>query len=320
MSAGFVVRRGGLQCTVQDSGRVGYQSSGIASSGALDQRSLAIANILVGNAEGEAGLEACLLGPELEIEVGNILAIAGADLAPRLNGTEVPQYESFAVQPGDILSFGAAVSGCRAYIAFAGGLDLPLVMGSKSTNLKCGLGGLEGRSLKAGDRIGFGSPMAPLAPEGRRRAQREDFSFPIATLRVVEGPQDERFTAAGLRTFYGAEYALSERSDRMGCLLEGPAVEAKSATDIVSDGVPLGAVQIPSEGKPIVMLADRQTTGGYAKIATVIGADIPLLAQRRPGEKVAFRRVSLAAARRAALVDIAQRAALRRKIERSLER
>jgi allophanate hydrolase subunit 2 len=131
----------------------------------------------------------------------------------------------------------------------------------------------------------------------------------------VAGPQDEYFTQHGIEAFYGAEYRLTERSDRMGCVLEGPVVEARGKTDIVSDGIPLGAIQITSGGRPIVMLADRQTTGGYAKIATVISADIPLLAQRRPGEKVAFKKVSIEAARRAALNDIAQRAALRRKLE-----
>jgi biotin-dependent carboxylase-like uncharacterized protein len=255
------------------------------------------------------------VGPELEIEVGNVLAIAGADMEPKRNGEAVPQYAAFAVEPGDVLAFGAAVSGCRAYIAFAGGLDLPIVMGSRSTNLKCGLGGLEGRALKAGDSIGFRVPLAPLDPDPRRRDSREDFSAPLAALRVVAGPQDEYFTQHGIEAFYGAEYRLTERSDRMGCVLEGPVVEARGKTDIVSDGIPLGAIQITSGGRPIVMLADRQTTGGYAKIATVISADIPLLAQRRPGEKVAFKKVSIEAARRAALNDIAQRAALRRKLE-----
>jgi biotin-dependent carboxylase-like uncharacterized protein len=316
MSSGFRVVKAGLQCSAQDSGRIGYQSYGIATSGALDLRSLAIANILVGNPEGEAALEACLAGPELEIEVGNVMAIAGADIEPKLNGEAVPQYAAFAVNPGDILSLGAAVTGCRAYLSFAGGLDLPLVMGSRSTNLKCGLGGFEGRALQAGDRIGFRSPIAPLDPDPRRRARKEDFSGRVATLRVVAGPQDEFFTQAGIDTFYGAEYCLTERSDRMGCALEGPIVQAKGKTDIVSDGITLGAIQIPSQGKPIVMLADRQTTGGYAKIATVIGADIPLLAQRRPGEKVAFKRVSLGQARRAAFAEFTQRADLRRNIER----
>jgi biotin-dependent carboxylase-like uncharacterized protein len=316
MSSGFRVVKAGLQCSAQDSGRIGYQSYGITTSGALDLRSLAIANILVGNPEGEAALETCLAGPELEIEAGNVMAIAGADMEPKLNGETVPQYAAFAVNPGDILSLGAAVMGCRAYLAFAGGLDLPLVMGSRSTNLKCCLGGFEGRALKAGDRIGFRSPIAPLAPDPRRRARTEDFSGRVATLRVVAGPQDEFFTQIGIDTFYGAEYCMTERSDRMGCVLEGPSVETRGKTDIVSDGIPLGAIQIPSQGKPIVMLADRQTTGGYAKIATVIGADIPLLAQRRPGEKVAFKRVSLGQARRAAFAEFTQRADLRRNIER----
>jgi biotin-dependent carboxylase uncharacterized domain len=311
---GIVVRRPGLVCTVQDSGRIGFQSSGVAPSGALDLRSLAIANILVGNPAREAGLEMSLLGPELAIATGNVFAVAGADMDARLNGRPLPRCAAFAAQRGDILSFGATRSGCRAYLAAAGGFDLPLVMGSKSTNLKCGIGGFEGRALKAGDELFFAAPAAPLDPAPRSRVEPEDFASDIVELRVIPGPQDEYFTEAGIATFYGSTYILSDRSDRMGCVLEGPAVEAIAKTDIVSDGIALGSVQIPSEGKPIVMLADRQTTGGYAKIATVISADIGKLAQRRPGDKLRFRRASLGEARRAALRDIAEHAALGRGI------
>lgn len=311
---GLVVRGPGLLCTVQDSGRIGYQSSGIAASGALDLRSLAIANILVGNAPGEAALEMSLLGGEFEVATGNLFAIAGADMGAGLNGEPLPLCSAFAAEPGDVIGFGAARSGCRAYLAAAGGFDLPLVMGSKSANLKCGIGGLDGRALRAGDSLAFASPVAPLDPIPRRKAEPEDFGAGIIELRVVAGPQDEAFGVAALAKFYGSVYAVGERSDRMGCLLEGPAVEAEAGTDIVSDGIALGSVQIPADGKPIVMLADRQTTGGYAKIATVISSDIPLLAQRRPGDRLRFRRVSLAEARRAALGEMAGLGALERAI------
>jgi biotin-dependent carboxylase-like uncharacterized protein len=242
-----------------------------------------------------------LAGAQLEIAAGNIVAIAGANMEPKLNGQPSPMYRAFAVNPGDILSFGSATSGCRAYLAVAGGFDLPLVMGAKSTNLSCHLGGLEGRALKAGDALKFASPMAPFDPDEGSFLPPEDFSSPLTTLRVIPGPQEEYFTKKGLETFYGSEYRVGNRSDRMGSVLEGPSVEAKSKTDIISDGIPLGAVQVPSGGKPIVMLADRQTTGGYAKIACVIHADIRLLAQRRPGDRIAFRKISLGAARRAYL-------------------
>jgi biotin-dependent carboxylase-like uncharacterized protein len=298
---GFVVRSPGLLSSVQGSGRIGYQRSGLAEGGALDPVSLAIANGLVGNEPGEAGIEMTLSGAEFEFSCGNIVAVAGADMEPRLNGAPAPMYEAFAVNPGDLLSFGSAVSGCRAYLALAGGIDLPLVMGSKSTNLSCGIGGFEGRALKAGDELGFSSPLAPFMPEPPRLAPPEDFSSPLTILRVIPGPQADRFTKRGLDAFYGEEYRVGSRSDRMGSVLEGAMVEAKSKTDIVSDGIALGAVQIPSGGKPIVMLADRQTTGGYAKIACVIDADIRLLAQRKSGDRIAFRKTSLAAARRACL-------------------
>jgi antagonist of KipI len=316
---GFLVRSPGLLASVQGSGRPGFLRSGIAEGGALDLKSLAIANLLAGNAPGEAGLEMTLAGAELEFTLGNVVAIAGADMEPRLNGEAAPMYRSFAVQPGDVLAFGPARSGCRAYLAFAGGLELPLVMGSKSTNLNCGIGGYRGRGLKAGDFLRFAAPLAPLRiavrrVEGRRIAPAEGFGSPVAVLRVIPGPQAESFTEAGLEAFYGGEYAVTARSDRMGSVLEGPAVGAKGPTDIVSDGIPLGGVQVPSGGQPIAMLADRQTTGGYAKIAVVIDADLGTLAQRRPGDRVAFSRVSLGVAQRASRREAAALAALARRL------
>lgn len=306
---GFIVRNAGLLATVQDLGRVGHQSSGIAASGALDGRSLSIANILVGNKRGEAGLELTLLGSTLEFTAAAVVALTGADMGATINGAPAPRYAAFPVKPGDVLALGPAVSGCRAYLAFAGGLDLPEALGSKSTNLKCGIGGFRGRALKDGDELAFAAPVPALPNLEKRRVPPEDFSGAEIALRAVPGPQDGFFGRDALAAFFGRSYLVTARSDRMGCGLEGEPLPALAKTDIVSDGMPLGAVQIASDGKPIVMLADRQTVGGYAKIAVVASADIPLLAQRKPGDAVRFVKISVGTAQR-----------LYRREQRALER
>jgi biotin-dependent carboxylase-like uncharacterized protein len=306
---GFIVRNAGLLATVQDLGRVGHQSSGIAASGALDGRSLSIANVLVGNRRGEAGLELTLLGATLQFTAENVVALTGADMGATLDGAPAPRYAAFPVRPGDVLALGPAVSGCRAYLAFAGGLDLPEALGSKSTNLKCGIGGFRGRALKDGDALAFAAPVPALPDLEKRRVPPEDFSGTEAALRAVPGPQDGFFGPETLAAFFGRTYLVTARSDRMGCVMEGEPLPALAKTDIVSDGMPLGAVQVASDGKPIVMLADRQTVGGYAKIAVVASADIPLLAQRKPGDAVRFVKISVGAAQR-----------LYRRDQRALER
>lgn len=285
--------RPGLLTTIQDLGRTGFQKFGVSPSGAMDRRALSVANLLVGNAAGEAGLEMTLTGAEMEFTVPNVVAVTGGNFAPVLNGASVPLCAAFPVKAGDTLSFGAAQSGCRCYAAFAGGLNVPVVMGSKSTNLKCGIGGFEGRKLKAGDEIGFSAPAAYLPDLGRRFLDYREPKEKEATLRVVLGPQDDCFTEAGLRTFLESTYTVTNRSDRMGCALDGPKVEYRTKADIISDGIPFGAVQIPSGGKPILMLSDRQTTGGYAKIATVLSTDLPLFVQRKAGDKIHFEKISM---------------------------
>ena len=294
---GIEVLGAGLLTTVQDAGRIGYQKLGIAPSGALDLTAMRTANILVGNPPDEAVLELTFLGPELRFTAPGIVAVTGGDLQAALNGAPVKRYAALAVKTGDVLKFGAAKDGCRACLAFAGGLELPAVMGSKSTNLKCGFGGFRGRRLQSGDVIAFAAPKTGLPFFPLRELTPPKFGNEAA-LRVVLGPQDDAFTERGLRTFFGEPYRVTNRFDRMGCALEGPAVEYRDKADIISDGIPAGAVQVPSGGKPIVMLADRQTTGGYAKIGAVIAADLPLLAQRRPGDTVRFLRISVSAAQR----------------------
>lgn len=307
----------GLLSTIQDMGRIGYQESGFSTSGALDKKALQIANILVDNPIQEAGIEMTLMGATMEFQADNVIAITGGDFLPMVNQVSIPMYTAISLKKGDILSFGFAKSGCRAYIAFAGGLDIPRILGSKSTNLKCSVGGFYGRGLKAEDEILFLAPLSALQGlSGRTLSSqigkesknkflqellgRESFLLSDINdnqeekiLRVVLGPQENYFTEKGLNTFFGETYILSNESDRMGCKLEGPEIEYKSTVDIISDGIPFGGIQISSNGKPIIMLADRQTTGGYAKIGTIISTDIPLLAQRKPGDKIRFELITL---------------------------
>jgi len=298
----------GLLTTVQDLGRVGYQQFGVPVSGVMDPRAAAIANILTGSDEGEAVLECTMLGPRLRFAAANCIAVTGGDLGPTLDGRPIPSYAAVGVEAGQVLGFTGPKTGCRAFIAFAGGLDIPRVMGSRSTYLRAGIGGLEGRKLAKGDVIGFRRPRTELRSMGARRLSPEFVTRDVYTLRVVMGPQDGAFTRRGIDAFLSGTYAVTPAFDRMGCRLEGPPVEHRESGDIISDGIAFGAVQIPSAGQPIIMLADRQTVGGYTKIAHVISADFRLLSQLKAGDRARFRKVSIEEAQEALL---AQRAALR---------
>lgn len=279
--------------TIQDGGRFGYMSTGFGSGGAMDLRAMRIANILVGNNENDGVIEMTMLGLSAEFTCPSVIALTGADMQPYLNDEEEPLalYCAHQVRKGDVLKMGAALKGMRGYLAVAGGFDLPYVMGSLSTNLKCGLGGFQGRKLQAGDIIPLRQELT-LSMLGARRTKAENDYQKSVTVRVVLGPQEDYFTDRGIATFLGSDYTVSGQSDRMGVRLEGSKIENKNGVDIISDGIATGAVQIPASGTPIIMMADRQTTGGYAKIATVISTDLKLLAQAAPGTKVRFRTVS----------------------------
>jgi biotin-dependent carboxylase-like uncharacterized protein len=297
--------------TVQDLGRHGYLAAGFCPSGVLDAPAVRVANALLGNPEGAAVLEMTLSGVTGRFVEAATFALVGADMPLSLNGQAVPAYTAVAARAGDTLACGFARTGCRGYLAFAGGIDVPLVMGSRSTHLKCGMGGLAGRKLQRGDVLPLGTPGAGAAA-GRCVPPPAALGSPIR-LRVTDGPQKDRFAPEALAAFLGAEYIVSPQSDRMGVRLEGPAVESLRGTDILSDGIPLGAVQIPDSGKPILLLADRQTIGGYAKPFVVIGPDLPRLAQARPGDAVRFEAVTVAEAeRRARRAEKALRALVRR--------
>jgi biotin-dependent carboxylase-like uncharacterized protein len=287
---------GGLLTTVQDLGRAGYERYGMPVAGAMDTFALRVANRLVGNLPDAAALEITLAGPRLQVTEKCLIAAAGADLGLRVNGWDLPPWMAVFVRRGWVIEFVGRRSGCRAVLAVAGGIDVPPVMGSRSTYLSGGFGGFEGRKLLRADLVSIGRVSFHL-PEraGRTFPQRFIPGYSDAPqIRVVLGPQDDYFTAEGIATFLSSEYAVSSASDRMGCRLQGPKIIHKSETGIISDGIPLGAVQVPPDGQPIVMMADRQTTGGYPKIATVIGADMPMLAQCVPGQSaVRFKAISV---------------------------
>ena len=305
---GIKVLNPGVLTTVQDLGRIGYQQFGVSVSGVMDPRAASIANILVDNEENEAVLECTMLGPQLLFDQANVIAITGGNLSPTIDGKPVDSYRALKVAAGQTLRFGAPKAGCRAYIAFAGGLDIPVVMGSRSTNMKAKIGGLNGRKLEKEDTIGFRDPKETIKNFDNRRMAPEFVPRPEYTVRVILGPQDDMFTDAGIKTFLSETYNVTQEFDRMGCRLDGPIIEHKNGGDIISDGIAFGAIQVPSAGKPIIMLADRQTTGGYTKIATVISADFRILAQLKAGDKIRFEKVSIAAAEEAL---IAQRAAFK---------
>ncbi|MBQ9611776.1 MAG: biotin-dependent carboxyltransferase family protein [Lachnospiraceae bacterium] len=302
---GIRVIKGGMLTTVQDLGRYGYQSQGFSVAGVMDRRAFKIANLLLDNPENEAVLEITLIGPTLEFTSATIIAITGGDFGPTINGEPAPMYTALYMKKGDILKFGSARTGTRGYIAFSSYLDIPVVMGSRCTNLKSRIGGFKGRKLREGDYIGFRIKRRYLPFFLSRHLPQEDFSSDEAQLRVVMGPQDDRFSRQGIETFLSEQYTVTSDFDRMGCRLEGPFIASAGASaDIISDGIAYGAIQVPSHGKPIILLSDRQTTGGYAKIAAVISVDIPKLVQRKTDHKITFTAVSIEEAQRLFIQEI----------------
>ena len=285
----------GLLTTVQDKGRYGYQRFGVPVSGAMDVFALRAANTLVGNDDGAAALEMTVLAPRVRFLADTWIAVAGADLSAVMDGDPLPVWQTVKVSTGSILSFHGSRDGMRAYLAVAGGIDVPVVMGSRSTYVPGAIGGLEGRMLRAGDVLyTLASEPAVGFVERRLPEHLEPPSYGHEhEIRVVLGPQDRAFTSDGIATFLGPGYSVSMDSDRMGSRMEGPPIEHASGPDIVSDGTPLGAVQVPGDGRPMVLLADRGTTGGYAKIATVIGPDISGLAHAMPGDTLTFKSVTV---------------------------
>ncbi|MHB8798977.1 MAG: 5-oxoprolinase subunit C family protein [Thermoanaerobaculia bacterium] len=286
----------GLLTTVQDLGRPGLGSLGVPAGGAADAHALRLGNLLLGNEEGAAALEATLVGPELLFAATAVVVLAGAPFGAQLDGAPLPAWEAVSVPAGGRLAVGRALSGARGYVCVRGGLDVPSVLGSRATDVATGFGGLDGRPLRAGDRLFVG------AARGEPRGQRIDaaaarWSGPRRRLRVTPGPQDDWFGKDALAAFASRSFRVSASSSRTGVRLEGEPLAAPSRS-LVTEGVVAGAVQIPPAGLPIVLLVEHPSTGGYPKIGSVISADLSALAQLRPGEEVRFAPVSFEEARR----------------------
>ena len=294
----FEVMAPGVLSSVQDLGRFGFARFGVAPSGALDSFALRTANLLVGNPEGAAAVETTLMGLRLRVLTPVVVAVTGGDLQPRHDREPLPMWAALELLAGEILSFNGPRTGLRACIAVAGGLRAPLVMGSRATNLSSGFGGLEGRPLRRGDILQAEAPPAPGALSGR--AAEPDWVPDWATpwrVRVLWGPQEDDFSAEARSAFTAEDFTVSSDSDRTGLRLQGPklACRAGVAESIVSEGVLTGAIQVPPDGQPIIILGET-VTGGYRKIATVISADLPLLGQIKPGDAVRFEAVTMDAA------------------------
>ena len=315
--------RPGLLTTVQDLGRPGYRHAGVPLSGALDAPALRLANLLVGNAPGEAGLEITLAGPTLRFEAPHLLALAGADLSATLDGQPVLLHRPVAVQAGTVLAFGAARAGCRAYLALAGGLGLPPVLGSCATLVRARLGGLHGRALLAGDALPAPGPSGLGAALRAKLALGFQGSSHVAApwlpapawrpalaaepvLRALPGPEYAEFAPESWQAFWQQPFVVTPAADRMGYRLAGPPLVRPTGAELLSSAVAPGTVQVPPGGQPIVLLADCQTTGGYPRLAHVIAADLGRLAQARPGTPLRFQQVSPAEAHALYLAQEAQ--------------
>jgi antagonist of KipI len=296
--------------TIQDLGRYGFGRYGVPPSGALDAFALRTANLLVGNPEGEAGLEITLMGLKVRALTNSVVAIGGGDLRPVINEEPVETWRSYVMKKDDTLHFKGRKTGCRAYLAAGGGIVSPAVLGSKSTNLGSRFGGYEGRPLKKGDVLFSEAPYAHLRTQGRVLSPQWRPLYPKEwTLRILFGPQDGDFREEASSLFLGSSFIVSPQSDRTGIRLSGPSLHRKKeiGDSIISEGVVPGTIQVPGDAQPIIILVET-ITGGYRKIATVISADLPSLGQIKPGDEVKFREITMGEALRALgeLEDIIQ--------------
>lgn len=306
------VLQAGLLTTIQDLGRTGFQQYGVVVSGAMDSFAHRVANLLVGNPAGFPSLECTLLGPTLEFTKTSLIAVTGGGMWPSVDGDILPLWRPLLLRAGTILHFLPNPDGCRAYLAVAGGFAIPKVLGSASTYLRAGIGGVQGRAVQRGDVLPVGNPSLSAERRAHRLAQ-ELIRQPLAavamppwfasltilpyhrrsSLHAIPGPQFDHFTEEAKAAFYQQGFRVDAQSDRMGYRLNGPSLRLSQPHELVSEAVTNGTVQVPRDGNPIVLMADHQTTGGYPKIAQVATADLPLLAQVRPGEQVRFRPVSV---------------------------
>jgi allophanate hydrolase len=296
MSAALKVLRPGLFDTVQDLGRIGYMALGMPTAGAMDRIGLTLANALAGNPPNTAGLEIGVMGPDLLVEAESVRIALAGPLSPALIESEgaapkpLESDRSHLLKRGQVLRVGMIEGSSTAYVAVAGGFTIHRFMGSLATYARAGVGGFEGRKLAAGDSL---PTKLDAAPAGDERKLGGPFDYGSGPIRIVWGPQDDYFSEAGRHTFVTSEYKVSKEADRMGIRFEGPTIEHSKGADIISDGIGPGAIQVPGAGLPIVLLADRQTVGGYSKIATVASVDLPRLGRLLPGRTVRFTAVSV---------------------------
>ncbi|MES5955617.1 biotin-dependent carboxyltransferase family protein [Bacillus fungorum] len=300
------VLHAGMFTTVQDLGRSHYQQYGVPVGGAMDQSALRMINMLVGNEENEAGLEMTIMGPKLLIKKTTLLAIGGSDMEPLLNGKRIPLWRPILAEEGSMLCFGKVKSGCRTYVTFAGGIHIDRTMGSKSTYIRAAIGGIEGRMLKKGDyfQLGEQSKMASRFIEDLQKGEHIKTKWAISSsvrpkykknpkLRVITDFEYDQFKEESKKAFFTKEYKVSNYADRMGYRVEGEDLNRIEEKEILSSPVTFGTIQVPNGGQPIILMADRQTTGGYPRIGNIISVDLPLLAQLKPGDYVSFETITL---------------------------
>ncbi len=299
-----VVTQAGFLTSVQDLGRTGFRQFGVTTSGALDPFALRIANLLVGNDEGAAGLEITVGGLQLRFGDERIVAWCGGEFDGQIGSPALPAGHVAHLQAGDELKFGRAQIGCRCWLAISGGIDVPVVLGSRSTDLRANFGGFEGRTLRDGDQLSLGefrqSETAAAAKISSWTAPH-DWASPASrypNLRFLRGVDWSRFDDVTIQRFTQHEFSVSPDSDRMGVRLDGPELKREDETDLISEAVAPGTIQVPPSGKPILLLGDCQTIGGYPKIAHVITVDLGIAAQLRAGDRVRFSEVTLQDAHR----------------------
>jgi antagonist of KipI len=303
------VIKSGLLTTIQDLGRYGFQKDGVIASGAMDPEAHRISNLLVGNEGDAATMEITIMGPVLEFQEDALISICGADLSPMIDGEPVGLWRPIYINKGSELRFGQIKQGCRSYLAVAGGFDVPTVMNSKSTYLRAGIGGYEGRKLEKEDVLQVEESTEQsqsMLSELKSLAKDKTFMamdwyvatefMPIVqednTIRVIKGREYDLFTEESQQAFASKTFKVDTKSDRMGYRLSGQVLELEDEVDMISEAVAFGTIQVPSEGNPIILLADRQTTGGYPKIAQIATVDLSKIAQTKPGESVSFTLIS----------------------------
>jgi antagonist of KipI len=301
---------GGLLTTVQDHGRIGHRRLGIAACGPMDADAHAAANRLAGNPPDAAALECTWVGPTLRFLATTVFVVTGADLRAVLHRSDlgdwpVPLGSRLLARAGNVLSLAKRREGCRAYVAFAGGIEIPPILGSRATDITGGLGGFDGRALQAGDVLGLGPPPTRDSEPVPPTAAPSGTPSSSVIVRVVPGPHEDCLTPESLDLLLAGPYAVSQASNRTGYRLEGPRLRHRGPAEVISDGMTFGSIQVPPDGQPIVMMADGPTTGGYPQVSTVVTADLPLLAQLAPGEgHVRFQAVTIEEAQRSARTDL----------------